>query len=148
MTWNRGCMRSLRRHLRVGGVAAVAVVIAASALSWATLCLGEDGHVAFEVAVAGKCLDDATGVPAASASASLNSYGAESGCGPCTDLRAGSDQWLSGTTSAQPDPGPALVLLRLGAPPTPPAEASSRFSLRDHSLGAHLGATATTVLRC
>ena len=141
-------MRSLRRHLRVAGLAAVATVITAAALSWATLCLGEDGHVAFEVAVGGKCLDDAAGVPAAGASAMLNSYEAESGCGPCTDLRAVSGQWLGGATSAQPDPGPALVLLRLGEPATPLADAPSLFSLRDHALAAHLGATATTVLRC
>lgn len=132
----------------MGELAAVAAVIAAAALSWATLCLGEDGHVAFEVAVAGKCLDGAAGVGAARASASLDSCEAQSGCGPCTDLRAGYGQGLSGTTSAQPDPGPALVWLRLGAPATPPAKASSLFFLRDHALGDHLGATATTVLRC
>ncbi len=148
MTGNRGCMRSLRRHLRVGGLAAVVAVISSAALSWATLCLGDDGHVAFEVAVAGKCLDDAAGVPAAGASAILNSCEARSGCGPCTDLRWITGAWLGTATSTQPDPGPALVLLRLGEPATPIADAPSLFSLRDNALAAHLVATAATVLRC
>jgi hypothetical protein len=138
-------MRSLRRHLRVGGLAAIAVVIAGAALSWATLCLGEDGHVAFEVSVAGRCLDDAAGVPAAGASAMLNSCEARSGCGPCTDFRCTSSAWLGrATTSDLPDPGPALVSVTL-APIAAPLAGVASFRL---AAVAHLGATATTVLRC
>jgi hypothetical protein len=129
----------------VGGLAAVAVVLAVSALSWATLCLGEDGHLAFEVAVAGKCLDGAAGVPAAGSSAILNTCEARSGCGPCTDLRWTPAAWLGSVTSDLPDPGPAVVSVTL-APIAVPLARVAPFRLA--ALGAHLVATATTVLRC
>ena len=138
-------MRSLRRHLRVGAPAAVAVVIAGAALSWATLCLGEDGHVAFEVAVAGKCLDNAAGIPAAGSLTILNPYDARPGCGPCTDLRWTPTAWLGSATSDLPDRGPSHVSVTL-APIVMRLAGVASFELA--SAGAHLGATATTVLRC
>jgi hypothetical protein len=131
----------------VGVLAAVAAVITAAALSWATLCLGEDGHVAFEVAVAGKCLDDGAGIPAARSLTILNACVARPGCGPCTDLRWTSTAWLGSATSDLPDPGPAHVSVTL-APIAMPLANPASFRLAAVVAGAHLGATATTVLRC
>jgi hypothetical protein len=131
----------------MGGAAAAFAVLALAALSWGTLCLGEDGHVAFEVFVAGRCLDNGGTTPPAEHPVHLTACEQETGCGPCTDLRGTADAWLARTSSDVPDAGLALMSVIHAAIPQPaPATASSR--LESVAARARRVATATTVLRC
>lgn len=142
-----GCMRSPRIGLRVGGIAAALAVLAGAALSWGTLCLGEDGHVAFEVSVAGRCFDDVRAAPPVEHPVHLDVCAQDAGCGPCTDLRGTADAWLAGVSPDLPEATPALVSVTHVALPQPMAcAASSR--LWDATPAARRAVTAMTVLRC
>jgi hypothetical protein len=112
----------------MGAIAAAFAVLALAAVPWATLCLGEDGHVAFEVVVDGRCLDGGKSEPSAEHPVHLTACEQETGCGPCTDLRSTADAWLASASSDLPDAGLALVSVVHAAIPQPaPAAASSRL---------------------
>ncbi len=86
----------------MGGIAAAFAVLAAAVLSWGTLCRGDDGHVAFEIVVDGRCLDGGKTELTAEHPVHLNDCKQEAGCGPCTDLRGTADAWLA--SAGQIDP--------------------------------------------
>jgi hypothetical protein len=109
------------------------------------LCLGEDGHVAFEVFAAGRCLDVGTTSPTEHP-IHLSSCEQEAGCGPCTDLRGGADAWLASVSPDLPDPGLALVSVFQTATPQPVPGAAT--SLLETVAATRRAAPATTVLRC
>jgi hypothetical protein len=140
-------MRSQRRSFRVGGLAAAAAVLASAALSWGTLCLGEDGHVTLEVSVAGRCIDNLRAAPPAEHGAHLTACERDAGCGPCTDLRGFAGAWLARAASDSPHPPPALSspTFALAAPLV--ANAAS-FDLTQAIAATRHTAAFTTVLRC
>ncbi len=126
------------------GLAAAVALLASVGLSWGTLCLGADGHVAFEAIVAGQCLDDVADAHAGHEAAELSPCPSRTGCGPCTDFRGAADAWLTSATPERPDPAasPAAILLAPAA--LPPQIAAAPVWRR----GIPLAATASTVLRC
>lgn len=139
----------MKRYTRLAPLAAVILVLVATAASWGTLCIGEDGHVAFEATAAGDCVGEtkpgATPPGAASATAVDQAWPC---CGPCTDLdRAGAD-WLTGNA---PEPEPAPVALAV-APWTRDAEAllaeAPRYDTALPPPSMALRALASTVIRC
>jgi hypothetical protein len=74
--------------LRGWGPAAFTLAIAAIGVLPGTLCLGSDGHVAIEVARAGRCVDgeQTAGATARSAPArELLPAPPSRDCGPCTE---------------------------------------------------------------
>jgi hypothetical protein len=121
-------------------------MLASTALSWGTLCLGEDGHVAFEISVAGRCFDDVDPTPPFDHPVHLNACDQEAGCGPCTDFCGTADGWLASATLDSPDKGPLVFVAHAAIPQTLPAMTSPR--LGDVTAAARHAKTAMTVLRC
>jgi len=142
-----GCMRMPRRGLRVGTIAAAFGVLAAVALSWGTLCFGEDGHVAFEVVVDGRCLDGGGTTPPAGHPAHFAPCELEAGCGPCRDLRGTAGAWLASASPDLPDVG-LVVVSAVDAAIPQPAPVAPSFQVESAATAARRAATATTVLRC
>lgn len=144
-----GLAGSMKRCTRLAPLAAVVLVLSATAASWGTLCIGEDGHVAFEAAAAGDCVGETTPGAAAPGAASTSAVdGAWPCCGPCMDLdRAGAD-WLTGNS---PEPEPAPVALAV-APWTRDVEALLAWAPRyDAALpppSMALRALASIIIRC
>ena len=131
----------------MGAIAAAFAVVSGAAFSWGTLCLGDDGHVAFEVSVAGHCLDYVNTAPPLEHPAHLAACDREAGCGPCTDLRGGADALLPNASSDLPGATLAFVSVIHVALPQP-APAAASFRLRSATPFSRRASTATTVLRC
>jgi hypothetical protein len=99
--------------LRASGLLAFGLALGSSSLLSGTLCVGDDGHIAIEVAKGGKCVDGAVVSEAPipfEASPRLTSAAPDSDCGPCIDLTATSGERLAGAKLPQADPGPALAM--------------------------------------
>lgn len=137
------------RCTRLAPLAAVFLVLAATATSWGTVCIGEDGHVALEAISAGDCVGEATpAVVSTGAAPATTSSGAWPCCGPCTDLdRTGAD-WLTGN-SPEPDPAPIALAV---APWTRGTDAHlARVPRYDAALPPQsmaLRALSSTIIRC
>lgn len=110
------------------------------ALSWGTLCLGSDGHLALEPSLLGRCVDGAE-APDGLSPASLRLTCA--GCGPCLDV-VGADAICP--SRGEPESSAALLGMSrvVTHPPAvlPPREAV--FPAR----GPRTPARAPSVLRC
>jgi nitrite reductase/ring-hydroxylating ferredoxin subunit len=144
---HRGFQHTLRSGLRIAAfIAAASMVSSGSALAWGTLCVGEDGHVAFEAFADGKCVDG-TAAPSPTHAAHLNACDGEAGCGPCTDLRSAPGAWPGRTTSPPQTSPSAFALPSLALHATPSARAPA-FLLRRSAPGPHRSVTAIAVLRC
>jgi hypothetical protein len=125
-------------------IAAALTVISGVALSWGTVCLGEDGHVAVEISVAGRCLDDIQKAPAEHG-AHLSSCLRDAGCGPCMDISGASDAWLVPGSPDLPEPRLAIGSRRF-APLAFEAGFLPVLQLREVAPPA--SHTATLILRC
>jgi hypothetical protein len=136
--------------VRIASLLSLAVALAATAISWGTLCLGEDGHMAFEPSLAGGCAapDRASGTePLPAAVAGL--AGRPQCCGPCMDLPGASGEWFERSPARRPDPGPlAHTGLCLPAWAAQPARASVPLALAASARLARRAITLTTVLHC
>jgi hypothetical protein len=113
--------RKLCRALRVSATLALALAAGSAGLSAGILCVGDDGHVAMELARAGRCADGevAAELPSARvASPRLTASLPGSDCGPCTDVGVASGATLhSGRpTQADPETAPAAFAALPGVP--------------------------------
>ena len=97
--------------LRSTGLAAIALALVGASLSWGTLCLGQDGHLAIEPRAAGQCFSG--GAPTTpSPLDALTTLRAEVSlpcCGPCTDLTDPMRQWAMRDGPTKLDPAAALA---------------------------------------
>lgn len=145
------------RALRVLSVAAMlSLVLVATASSWGTLCIGADGHVAFEAVTAGDCFGEGRGegsgegVSGASGTVA-SARPAEDAwpcCGPCTDVSQAGARWLPGG-APDLDPGPALATARsedLGRIASPHPAPAAR--VRDAAVATSLRIRTSSILRC
>lgn len=130
-------------------MAILALVVAAPAVSWETLCIGDDGHVAFEPVASGHC---AAGAVQGGVSEEILSIGARDAwpcCGPCTDLRSPGDPWLtSGSNGIDFGSRPLLVAPGL---PHLPADGKTAPVIRRVAAGALASPPrilASVVVRC
>jgi hypothetical protein len=146
-------VRAGRDWARLVGLVSFSAVLVATVISWGTICLGRDGHVAFETSIAGRCTaqDGASSTSLADEEHLVVPWGLGTAplcCGPCTDLVSASGQWLERVAASSQDPGagsraaaflaawtshlraiPARPSLANSAPPVPRA-GSSRTLLR------------------
>lgn len=128
-------------------MAAAFALLALAAVPWATLCLGEDGHIAFEVVVDGRCLDGDNMEPSSEHAMHLSDCTRDAGCGPCTDIRGTADVWLASASSDLPDAPPPFVSVAHAAIPQPAPVAPS-LRLEFVATTTRRAETATTILRC
>lgn len=134
----RKCSGSRPRRFRIVDLVALLAILAATGGPLITLCLGDDGHVALELMVAGSCTPDDVAVDASSFAnrtfASLN--GQDPCCGPCTDLPGPLKQCVGSAGSFESGYAPALFL----------AASTTSPSLSDIAAVAHRAAAASTSL--
>jgi hypothetical protein len=138
---------SMKRCARLASLAATILVFVGTAASWGTLCIGADGHVAFEAAAAGNCVGETPsgGAPSGAASATA-AAGAWPCCGPCTDLdRIGAD-WLAGN-APEPEPVALAVAPWTRGAEAPPAR-TPRYDAAPPPASIALRALASAILRC
>lgn len=133
------------------GLAVLTFVLASAPLDWDTICFGEDGHVAVEPALAGRCAAS-DGVPGNKGAPAIAPGLASSGaacCGPCTDVLTASAQWLERSPGKARDASPPAhaiaalptwVAYSPKAPPSPAFATSAPLVRRSASSG--------TILRC
>jgi hypothetical protein len=137
----------MKRTTRVAPLAATILVLVATAASWGTLCIGEDGHVAFEAAAAGDCVGETTAGGASPGAASATAVGgAWSCCGPCTDLdRVGAD-WLAGNASEREPVALTVAPWTRAAEALPARTPRHEAALPPPSMARR--ALASTIIRC
>ena len=107
----RGCTRKRTGGwLRPTGFACIVLALTAASLSWGTLCLGQDGHLALEPRAADQCFSGgaATTPILREAPTALRARAALPCCGPCTDLTDPTRQWAMRDGPTKLDPAPAL----------------------------------------
>jgi hypothetical protein len=136
--------------VRIASLLSLAVALAATAISWGTLCLGEDGHMAFEPSLAGGCVTPAGASGTEALPAAVAGLAARPQCcGPCMDLPGASGEWLERSPAKRLDPGPlAHTELYLPAWAAQPVHASAPLALAASARLARRAITLTTVLHC
>jgi hypothetical protein len=128
---------------------ALATAVASTSLFSGILCVGDDGHVAIELARAGRCADGeaAADLPAALGTPSVLATPLPGGdCGPCTDVGVASGARLQAAKPPQADPAPALTAFPVGA--VWQRSAAARWVLHPDRAPAARSALRGTILRC
>jgi hypothetical protein len=139
--------RSGDRRSLLAVLAGLGLVFVATTASWGTLCIGADGHVAFEAVAGGDCVGGAgSGESPAAVVSAKALQGPWPCCGACTDVEGTGAAWLT-ASPAEKAPG-AVPAALVPAPPT--ASTPRSFPLAAHGVaqGRARRALATTILRC
>lgn len=127
---------SRSRQRRIVSIIALLAILVATGGPLVTLCLGDDGHLAVEQTVAGRCTPDDVAVdpPSATNRAFAGLDGQDPCCGPCTDLPGPLEQCIGRGGAFELEHTPTLFLA-----------ASTIFPcLSDRDAAAHRPAAALT----
>lgn len=143
-------MRASRGWARIARLVSLSGALVGAVISWDTVCLGQDGHVAFEPSLAGRCVapdrDPGSEKPRAVA---LGRGVGPPCCGPCRDLLGASEQWLERSPAKSQDPGrPARAATCWPAWGLLPPYASRPLALATSAPLAPRTASSGTILRC
>lgn len=133
--------RALLAWRRTAALALCAFALFAGSGLTGTLCIGEDGHVAFEPARGGVCVDGERSF-APMSGAALAAPPSHTDCGPCIDLASPAPESVS---AAQPQPPNRSTWLA----PSSDSHASAAGAARParHSLGSERAPAALSILR-